>query len=190
MAEHEHPDLDPALRDALRDLDYEDSGPPASLRASTLDAVRAQPARGDAPARAARRRSRRPAVFGGALAVAAASLAALLFVVLGSDGTAPRTEQLAGSAGTLTAEIRDAEVTLKGDGAPLPAGAAYELWTIQGDPGDPQLTSAGTFRPDADGTVDAELTLPPGTPEGVPLAVTREDDDDPAPNLPPVLSTS
>jgi hypothetical protein len=197
MAEHDdHDDLqpDPELRALLGELDYDDAGPPPGLRARTLGAVNAQPAPGHATER--RRAARRtrslslPVAVGGAIAVAATALIALLFTVAGLEGDAPRTTQLTGSAGTVTVEIRDAEVTLTGDGAPLPAGAEYELWTVQGDPDRPKLTSVGTFRPDADGTVDAELQLPEGVPQEAPLAVTREQDDDPSPNLPPVLAAT
>lgn len=197
MAEHDQDDLhlDPELRALLRDLDYDDAGPPAGLRARTLDAVREQPAPGQATERrrAARRRARgrRPYAVGGIAAVAAAALLALIVITGGTQDE--RKVQLTGSAGSMTAEIRDTQVTLKGDGKPLPAGARYELWAIEknaADPGSPKLTSVGTFRPNADGTVDADLDLPKGTAEDVPLAVTQERDDDPAPNLPPVLSST
>lgn len=186
MAEHDDDDLDldPALREALRDLDYDDAGPPPALRDRTLGAVRAQRTPGQAASR--RRRRRRSAVIGGALGVAAA---AALAVVLVLDDTGPdRTVTLAGPAGEVTVEIRGDEATVRGDGERLPAGSAYELWTVTGDPADPQLRSAGTFRTGTDGAIDAELALPAGTPGDAALAVTREDDDDPAPSLPPVLS--
>ena len=196
MAEHDQDDLDldPELRALLGELDYEDSGPPPGLRTRTLDAVRAQPVPGQATERrraAARERRRlgRPAILGGAVGLAAA-VAIALVVVLGSGGPGDpdRTLTLAGADGSVTVEIRGDEATLRGDGAQLPAGTEYELWTITGESDDPTLTSAGTFRPGDDGTVDAELTLPDGTPDDAPLAVTREDDDDPEPNLPPVLA--
>lgn len=190
MTEHDHDDLDPALRGELRELDYEHAELPPGLRDRTLAAVRAQPGREERRSARRDRRVSRPVLLGGALSVAAVAILALLLVVVGFEGSAPREVDLRGSAGALTAEVRDAEVTLQGDGAPLPAGAEYELWAVQGDPADPQLTSVGTFRPDAEGAVDAELMLPKGMPENVPLAVTREDDDDPAPNLPPVLATA
>lgn len=197
MAEHDdHDDLqvDPELRDLLRELDYEDAGPPPGLRARTLGAVSAQPMPGQATQRRRAERRKRslslPYAVGGAVAVAAVGLVALLFVYAGLEGDAPRTTQLTGSAGAVTAEVRDAQVTLEGEGKPLPAGAEYELWAVQGDPDAPKLTSVGTFRPDADGKVDAELQLPKGMPQEVPLAVTQEDDDDPSPNLPPVLAAT
>lgn len=195
MAEHDQDDLplDPELRELLGDLDYADAGPPPGLRARTLDAVRAQPSPGEATERRRaaireRRGLRRPAMLGGAIGIAAAAALALVIVLgVGGPGDADRTLTLAGADATVTVEIRGDEATLEGDGTPLPAGTEYELWTITGDADAPTLTSAGTFRPGGDGTVDAELTLPEGTPDDAPLAVTREDDDDPAPNLPPVL---
>lgn len=192
MAEHEHDDdldVDPELRALLRDLDYADEGPPADLRGRALGAVRAQPTRGEATERR-RRRSRRPAVAGGIIGMAAAAALALVLVLGGGAGEPDRTLTLTGSGGRVTVEVRGDEATLRGDGEELPAGSRYELWTVTGDPADPTLTSAGTFRPGDDGTVDAELSLPGGTPDDAGLAVTREDDTDPAPNLPPVLSPS
>lgn len=184
MADHDQDDLDldPELRDLLRELDYADDGPPAALRGQTLDAVRAAPA----AAQARHRRRRLGYVAGAAAGVAAAVILALVLV---TGGGSTRTVELRGSAGQLTAEVQGSDVTITGAGAALPAGARYELWTVQGDSADPQLTSAGTFTPAADGEVDAELRLPKDTPDGVTLAVTRETDDDPAPNLPPVLSS-
>lgn len=189
MAEHDDDlHLDPELRDALRDLDYDDAGPPSDLRDRTIGAVRAQRPPGEAAAR--RRRGRRPAVIGGAIGVAAAAVLALVLVLGGGNTDPDRTLTLAGPAGAVTVEIRGDEATLRGDGERLPAGSAYELWTVTGDAADPQLRSAGTFRTDTDGAIDAELELPAGTPGDASLAVTREDDDDPAPSLPPVLSAS
>ncbi|MGK2937031.1 MAG: anti-sigma factor domain-containing protein [Solirubrobacteraceae bacterium] len=197
MAEHDdHDDLqvDPELHALLGELDYDDAGPPAGLRARTLGAVSAQPMPGHATERRRTERRKRgislPYAVGGAVAVAAVGLVALLFTFAGLEGDAPRTTQLSGSAGAVTVEIRDTEVTLEGHGEPLPAGAEYELWAIQGDPDQPKLTSVGTFRPDAEGKVDAELQLPKGMPQKVPLAVTQEEDDDPSPNLPPVLAVT
>lgn len=194
MAEHEHddPTVDPELQALLAELDYLDAGPPPGLRGRALGAVRAQPAPGEATERrraaARERRWWRPALAGGALGVAAAAALALVLVLGGGPGDPDRTLTLTGSAGDVTVEIRGDEATVRGDGAELPAGSRYELWTITGDPADPTLTSAGTFEPGDDGTVDAELTLPADTPAEAALAVTREDDDDPAPSLPPVLA--
>lgn len=190
MAEHDDElHLDPALRDALRDLDYRDAGPPAELRDRTLAAVRAQRPRGETPRRRGRR-LRRPVAVGGAIGVAAAAVLALVLVLGGGGAEPDRTLALTGPAGTVTVEIRGDDARVRGDGERLPAGSAYELWTVTGDPAAPRLRSAGTFRTDADGTIEAELTLPADTPGDASLAVTREDDDDPAPNLPPVLSAS
>ncbi|MBJ7328734.1 MAG: anti-sigma factor [Solirubrobacteraceae bacterium] len=183
----EHDDdlqIEPELQELLRDLDYTDDGPSPELRARTLGAVRALPDH-RAAAHTAVRRSRRPYAIGGIAAVAAAALAALVFTLGGLEGDADRTVQLTGSAGTVTAEIQDAEVSLKGSGEKLPAGTTYELWAIQ----DGTPRSAGTFTTDDDGRIDAELMLPKGAPQNAPLAITSEDDDDPAPSLPPVMAS-
>lgn len=194
MAEHdhEHEDVDPELRALLAELDYDDAGPPAGLRDRTLGAVRAQPEPGGATQRrrdAARaRRMRRPTVIGTALGVAAAAVLALVLVVGGGESAPDRTLTLAGADGQVTVEIRGDTATFEGEGARLPANTAYEAWTVTGPSEQPTLTSAGTFRPQEDGTIDAELTLPEDTPADAALAITREDDDDPSPNLPPVLA--
>jgi hypothetical protein len=187
MAEHD--ELPPELRDVAalaRDLDFDAPGPSPELRERTLATVRAAPA-----PEAHRRRRRRRVVRAGGAALAVAAAAAAAIVLATSGGSTTHTLDLQGADGHATAQLRSDRIVLRGDDLRrLRPGEVYELWTVQGSAAAPRLTSAGTFRPSATGTVDLTLRRPPGTSDKAQLAITVEADADPAPTLPPVLRSS
>jgi hypothetical protein len=145
--------------------------PPAALEEAVLDrfAREHRDNRDEPPAASLRERLRKglshplPAALAGAMAAAAVT-AALLVLPGGSDRAGDQYKaSLAGSAAapgaTASADLRvfssGTHVRLRVRGLRGSPDAVYELWCLRDDG---EKVSAGTFRTDADGRADVNLT--------------------------------
>lgn len=145
---------------------HDEFAPPPSVRSRVMDAVRAESEVPASPrperetARSWRPRWRFLTSPWPAAAVGLAVVAVALFawnVALRADGPGPRQQQTVAVTGTVDAPGVSGRMTLVADAGaavvslrglePLPAGDAYQLWTIA----DGTPRSAGVFDPGADG---------------------------------------
>lgn len=185
-----------ALPDLLTrgDLSVE---PPAALRARTLSAVDAAPARGASSGPRARR------------TVALATLAAVVMLVLalaagallsrsrdGTDGegfvaelSAVSTASPAGGTAHLQQTSQGVVVELDVWGLPAEAGAHYECWYVEKGEGGGRV-SAGTFVTDAEGNASVQMITAADPLQFPRIVVTREaPDGNPAPGEPVLVSS-
>lgn len=190
--------LDTLLRDMAPAV-----SPPPELRGRALTAIAAEATAPQPRSRRAGRRLRLPQLaIGGALALAAVTLAIVL-APRDSVDQAPlelRAQLVAPDDPRLTAQ---ADVTKTGIGRVirfdttklpiLPKGEYYELWFVgPGDsPGQPNRISAGTFHPDEQGRSRVTFAAAVDPAKYPVLSVTAEPGDgDPSPSGPDILRSA
>lgn len=174
-----------------------ESAPPARLRVSVLDAVRAEAA-ASSPTEARMRPSRR-AVIGSALALAASAVVAT-GVVVSRPGRSEEEREIArvltaGDARLYSTTWESAQVTVVHSASsassvievrglpPAPRGRDYQIWSMS--PAGPE--DAGLLRPDGDGR--ARLLIGSGGAEGTAVSLEPAGGSE-QPTTPPFIAVT
>lgn len=129
-----------------------------------------------------------------ALAAAVVASGAVLLIDGGQEGLTATLQSDGGASVDLeiTSSGEDRVVELSSDSLPAPEGDDfYELWFVgeRDGPGTPSRISAGTFRPDGDGSSEATLSAAADPASYPSVEITAESNDgDPTPSPPPLLS--